>query len=59
MPGLPNWAVVLLEGTAFGSNVASAHGLGVAIPRGSNSGESVTVTDEGERLIRWLEGGRR
>jgi hypothetical protein len=51
-PGLPIWVVDLLEGTAFGSNGASPHALGVvAIPRGSNSGERVTVTDEGERVM--------
>jgi len=46
-PGLPIWGD-LLEGTAFG---VSGHWLGVAIPQGSSSGESVTVTDEGEWLM--------
>lgn len=49
-PGLPVRGV-LFEGTAFGSRAVSGHGLGVAIPQGSNSGESVTVPDEGERLM--------
>ena len=43
-PRLPIWGD-LLEGTAFG---VSGHWLGVAIPEGSSSGESVTETDEGE-----------
>jgi hypothetical protein len=50
-PGLLIWFFVLLEGTAFGSNATSDHALGVAIPQGSNSGESVMVADEGEWLM--------